>query len=141
MNKTNPTDAPKISVVIASGAGGDFLFRCLDSLREQVTTESAEVIVADRCGGETLARLENEYPFVIIVRTDLDHRSSVPELRLLGVKQARGDIVAVIEEHCVAPPHWLQAIRSSFQEGRPSDWAVDPKKSIRQNMLSAARTI
>jgi glycosyltransferase involved in cell wall biosynthesis len=39
-----------VSVVIASRAGGDFLFRCLDSLREQVATESAEVIVVDRCG-------------------------------------------------------------------------------------------
>lgn len=121
MKKTNSTDAAKISVVIASGAGGDFLFRCLDSLREQVAAESAEVIVADRCGGATQSRLEKEYPFVTTVRTDLDHRPSVPELRLLGVKQAQGDIIAVIEEHCVAPPHWLQAIRISFQD---SDAAI-----------------
>jgi hypothetical protein len=41
----------------------------------------------------------------------------VPELRKLGVQQAKGDIIAIIEEHCVAPPHWLQTIRSSFQDG------------------------
>lgn len=105
-----------VSVVIASGAGGDFLFRCLDSLRENVAKKGIEVIVADRCGGQTLARLEREYPFVTIVRADLDHRPSVPELRMLGIVQAQGDIMAIIEEHCVAPPHWIQAIQDSFEK-------------------------
>ncbi|MBI3950388.1 MAG: glycosyltransferase [Acidobacteria bacterium] len=108
---------PTISVVIASGAGGEFLFRCLDSLREQAIEQAAEVIVVDRCGGDTLVRLDREYPFVTVVRAGLDHRPSVPELRLLGVKRARGDIVAIIEEHCIAPPHWIGTIRSSFQNG------------------------
>lgn len=107
--------APTISVVIASGAGGDFLFRCLDSLRDQA--QGAQVIVVDRCGGETPARIEKDYPFVTLVRAELDHRPSVPELRLLGARRARGDIVAVLEEHCVAPPHWIETIRSSFREG------------------------
>lgn len=108
---------PAISVVIASGAGGVFLFRCLDSLRDQAAAQDAEVIVVDRCGGETAARLRRAYSFVDIVRAELDHRPSVPELRMLGVVRARGDIVAIIEEHCVAPPDWLAAIRSSFQKG------------------------
>ena len=109
--------AKTISVVIASGAGGNFLFHCLDSLREQAGAESADVIVVDRCGGEILARLEREYSYATIVRADLSHRPSVPELRMLGVKQAKGDIVAIIEEHCVAPANWLQSIQSSFQDG------------------------
>lgn len=109
--------AVTLSVVIASGAGGDFLFHCLDSLREQAAALGAEVIVVDRCGGETLTRLEKEYSFVTIVRSELDHRPSVPELRMTGVTQAQGDIVAIIEEHCVAPPHWLQTILNSFRDG------------------------
>lgn len=105
-----------LSVVIASGAGGDFLFRCLRSLREQAIKNDVEVIVVDRCGGETLARIERECPLVTIVRANLDHRPSVPELRMIGIKQAKGDIVAIIEEHCVCPPHWIQTILRSFQE-------------------------
>jgi glycosyltransferase involved in cell wall biosynthesis len=108
--------AKSVSVVIASGAGGDFLFRCLDSLRGQAKEESAEVIVVDRCGGEKLARVEMEYPFVTVVPTDPKDRLSVPELRAMGVKKAKGEIVATIEEHCVAPPHWLHTILTSFQE-------------------------
>lgn len=117
MKETKPKKTVKISVVIASGAGGNFLFRCLDSLYEQAVGQDAEVIVVDRCGGQTVARLEREYPFVTVVRVTLDHRPSVPELRMLGVKQARADIVAIIEEHCVAPPDWIQTIRNSFHQG------------------------
>jgi glycosyltransferase involved in cell wall biosynthesis len=109
--------APTLSVVIASGAGGEFLFRCLDSLREQATAAGAEVIVVDRCGAETRERLARDCPFVTVVPADLGHRPSVPELRALGVEKARGDVVAVIEEHCVAPADWVQAIRESFAEG------------------------
>lgn len=106
-----------VSVVIASGAGGEFLFRCLDSLREQALQQKVEIIVVDRCGYPTLGRLRDKYSFVTVLQAASDPRPSVPELRMQGVKQARGDIVAIIEEHCVAPPHWLQIIRSSFQDG------------------------
>ena len=34
---------------------------------------------------------------------------------------AQGDLVAIIEEHCVAPPDWLATIRRSF---RPDDAAI-----------------
>jgi hypothetical protein len=109
--------SPSVSVVIASGAGGEFLFRCLDSLRDQAAAQGAEVIVADRCGGETRARLARNYPFVTLVPADLGHHPTVPELRLLGARAARGDVVAIIEEHCVAPAHWLETICGSFRAG------------------------
>ena len=114
---TAETTTPSVSVVIASGAGGEFLFRCLDSLREQAAAEVAEVIVADRCGGTTAARVRSHYPFVTLLGADPGSRPSVPELRLRGALQARGEILAVIEEHCVAPAHWLRTIRGAFHNG------------------------
>lgn len=107
----------KISIVIASAAGGDFLPKCLDSLSDQVREQDAEVIVVDRCGGETAGRIERDYPFVNVIRTEKNPRLSVPELRMLGVLQASGDIVAIIEEHCMATPQWVETVRSSFQPG------------------------
>jgi glycosyltransferase involved in cell wall biosynthesis len=117
MLDTTLAKSPTISVVVASAAGGEFLFRCLDSLREQTLAEKADVIVVDRCGGNTATRIAKEYPFVTLIVTDPARRVSVPELRLLGAQQARGEIVAIIEEHCVAPPEWLKTIRSSFVDG------------------------
>ena len=115
---------PSVSIVIASGAGGEFLFRLLDSLADQVRVERSETIVVDRVGGPIPDRLQREYPWVqlVSVTTPADgHKSSVPELRAMGVEHATGEIVAVIEEHCRAPAGWLRAIRESFQ---PDDAAI-----------------
>jgi glycosyltransferase involved in cell wall biosynthesis len=112
---------PSISIVIASGAGGDFLPRCLDSLREQAAAEGAEVIVVDRCGGEFADRIRRDYPFATIIPAMDEPRASVPELRKIGAIRARADVVAIIEEHCVAPPTWLATIREAV---RPDDAAI-----------------
>jgi len=117
MNSSSPT----VSVVIASGAGGDFLSRCLDSLREQAAEQAVEVIVADRCGGEYADRIRRNYPFVNLVPAEGKPRPGVPKLGKIGAMLARGDLVAIIEEHCVAPPDWLATIRKSF---RPEDAAI-----------------
>jgi hypothetical protein len=103
--------------VVASGAGGDFLFRCLDSLGRQARLRAAEVIVVDRCGDETRDRIREHYPWVRVASSEDHPRPSVPELRARGVDAASAEIVAVIEEHCVAPPGWMSAILESFSEG------------------------
>jgi len=104
-----------LSIVIASGAGGDFLPRCLDSLRDQVVGHDVELIVVDRCGGEVYSRIQRDYAFATLIKAEADHRPSVPELRAIGVHHAKGDIVAIIEEHCVAPKDWVRIIMSSFK--------------------------
>jgi len=106
----------RLSIVVASGAGGEFIFRCLDSLGAQ-TGSHVEIIVVDRCGGEVLKRIEEECPFVTVVKTEPERRLSVPELRSLGAARAQGEIVAIIEEHCVAPSHWVQTVMGCFRKG------------------------
>ena len=111
---------PSVSVVIASGAGGDFLFRLLDALESQARTEGAEVIVPDRVGGETLARLRRDYPWVraVPVPDAADGRKpSVPALRAEGAALAIGDIVAIIEEHCSAAPDWIAKTLAALGSG------------------------
>lgn len=111
---------PSISVVIASGAGGEFLFRLLDALREQAVAEQAEVVIADRVGGATAARLTASYPWVTLLpvaRAPDGKKPSVPKLRAAAAARATGAIVAVIEEHCRPTSGWLRAIRESFQAG------------------------
>jgi hypothetical protein len=108
-------------VVIASAAGGDFLFRCLDSLRDQAARAGAAIIVVDRVGGAHRAHLAQAYPDVDILPAPETHRATVPEMRRIGAERAQTPIVAIIEEHCVAPPQWLDTIQQSFQD---SDAAI-----------------
>jgi hypothetical protein len=115
-----PPPLPTVSVVIASGAGGEFLFRLLDALEPQAKAEAVEVIVADRTGGATAQRLAARYGWATVVpvgRGPDGRKPSVPQLRAAAAARARGDVVAVIEEHCRPPPGWLRAIRESFSLG------------------------
>jgi hypothetical protein len=107
----------RVTIVIASGAGGEFLFRCLDSLREQAARRGAGIIVVDRVGETTRQRVAREHPHVRVIAAPTDHRATVPEMRRIGAEHATGSIVAVIEEHCTAPPGWLDAIEEHFTEG------------------------
>jgi hypothetical protein len=106
----------RVTVVVASGAGGEFLFRCLESLRVQSAKGGAEVIVVDRVGGATPERVERDFGWARLIRAS--GRPSVPALRAIGAVQAVGDIVAILEEHCVAPPHWVDAIAGAFDDPR-----------------------
>lgn len=112
----NEAQHKTISVVIASGAGGVFLARCLASLAPQVQFPGIEVIVVDRCGEDFISGIEAQFPFVQVIRTDNTRRPSVPELRAIGSAHATGEVVAVIEEHCIAPAGWIAAIEQGFQE-------------------------
>ena len=56
-------------------------------MRDQVSEYNVEVVVVDRCGGDTLNRIKKEYPFVTILQANLNHRPSVPELRVMGVNK------------------------------------------------------
>ncbi len=108
-------------MVVASAAGGDFLIRCLDSLQRQAQEQDTDVLVVDRCGPARCADLAERYPSFRIVPYPGDERPSVPQLRACGVDKSTAPIVAVIEEHCVAPPDWLQTIRAAFG---PDDAAI-----------------
>jgi hypothetical protein len=110
-----------VSVVIASGAGGEFLFRCLSSIVPQAQALGAEVLVVDRMGPATRERISKLYPSVRTLVADGPPRASVPQLRRMGAEAARGSIVAVLEEHCTAPSGWLATVANSFE---PQDAAL-----------------
>ena len=111
---------PTCSIIVASGAGGEFLFRCLDSLSAQDGLDVSEILVVDRVGGELAERVRRDYPHVKLLDHAGAEKLSVPQLRLAGAREARGSILCVLEEHCVAPPGWLRTAIDRF-EAAPSD--------------------
>jgi len=103
---------PVVSVVIASIVGSPFIDDCLASVFAQKNAPAFEVIVVDCRGPENVARLAQHFPDVRFIL--LQQRETVPQLRRIGVEQAKGRIVAVIEEHCVASENWLATLCSAF---------------------------
>jgi glycosyltransferase involved in cell wall biosynthesis len=106
---------PHISVVIASVVGPPFIDDCVASVLSQVGAPSFEVIVVDCHGPENVARLRSKFPEVRVVPRE--NRETVPHLRRIGLEQASGEIVAIIEEHCLADRNWLATLAGAFSPG------------------------
>jgi len=108
-----PPASPKISVVIASVVGPPFIDECIASVLAQRSAPQFEVLIVDCHGPENVARLARQFPQVRFVQCK--RRETVPYLRRLGVEHARGEIVAIIEEHCLAADNWLAVIAHAFE--------------------------
>lgn len=99
---------PRLSVVIASCVGAPFLPRCLKSLESQRRGGEIEFVVADRAGGEVASAIERDFPWVQLIRRPAVE--SVPDLRRHAIAASRAPWIAIIEEHCVAAPDWIETI-------------------------------
>ena len=99
---------PELSVVIASVNGYPVVGECLRSLERQTARDRAEIILVDRLGNGTAERIEAEFRGVLVLRASPDR--TIPQLRAQGLRAARGEIVAVTEDHVYAPVGWIEAM-------------------------------
>ena len=106
---------PLVSVVIASVNGFPALGECLEALARQKGQVASEVLVVDRCGAETRAAVRARFPDVQVIAAKAG--TSVPALRAMGMAQARGRMIAILEDHCNIQPGWLEAIARQRQAG------------------------
>jgi hypothetical protein len=102
-----PGVAPALSVVVAAWTDAASLGRCLASLRGQESAPALEVIVARNFHAGAGAALQ-QLPGVI----DISMRSetTVPVLRAAGLRRARGEVVAFIEDHAACARGWAEAL-------------------------------
>lgn len=101
----------RLSVVVASFGGEEALRRCLESLAPQeqigeIVVASADPSSAALAAGFRAARF-----------TPAPAEASVFELRSRGVAAARGDHIALTEDHCVARPDWARALLEAHAAG------------------------
>lgn len=99
---------PKLSVVIASVNGLACILECLEKLEALPERDQVEILVLDRRADQTAETIARRFPRVVL-HAGLMGRS-IPELRWQGMRAARGEIVAVIEDHCLVPPGWAREI-------------------------------
>ncbi len=106
------TALPRVSVVIASVVGAPFIDECLESVFAQRGSPEFEVLVVDCQGPENTARLAGRFPQARLI--PCGSRETVPHMRRLGVEQAQGEFVAIIEEHCLAREDWMATLTGAF---------------------------
>lgn len=96
-----------LSVVIATTQPWPEVGPCLDSLHQQVKDIGAEIILADGTGQGLPEQPDSLYPGIVWLKVP---GASVFYLRALAMSHARGEIVAVTEDHCRARPNWCEKI-------------------------------
>jgi hypothetical protein len=126
---------PPLSVVVTVREGLDELEPVLDALLPQALRTGAEVVVVGPVSGTApepvrLVRVEDE---------------DILRLRMIGIREARGEIVAIGEDHAVPRPDWCDAVLRAHAE-RPEVPAIvgclvngtDRTLSGRSNFLAFA---
>ena len=106
-------EEPEFSVVVASWSGKEAMLRCLASLLPQCV--GCEVLVASNRRGDVAAASGMGHPAVRFLSGP--SAGSVFELRALGVRQARGRVVGLLEDHTTVSPRWVESLRAAHAQG------------------------
>lgn len=129
---------PLVSVIIGSVNGMPELGECLAHLVNQQGDHPYEVIVVDRCGAPLPALIKQGFPQPQVRVIEAPAGTSIPKLRAIGMAEARGKAIAILEDHCNVNPHWFETIARLLAQGceamggpvrngavkRLTDWAV-----------------
>jgi glycosyltransferase involved in cell wall biosynthesis len=100
------------------------LVKTLDSLsRQTLNQELFEVIVVDNNSQDNTRDVVSCYPSVRYV---FEEKLGLSHARNTGIRAARGDITAFIDDDAEASPSWVQALLKVY-DSVPQAWAVGGK--------------
>jgi len=105
------TDWPKVSVVVCSCNGVRTIADTLDHLA-QVTYPCFETIVVSDGSTDQTAAIARGYAGVRVIETP-NHGLSAA--RNLGMRAAKGEIIAYIDDDAYPDPHWLHYLAHAFR--------------------------
>ena len=94
---------PFISVVICTYNRANYLKKCLDSMLDQ-THDNFEAIVVKGPSTDETENLLKKYPFRVIQQKE---KGGLSAARNLGIKAAKGEIIAFIDDDGIADKDWL----------------------------------
>lgn len=126
-------DRPKVSVVIPVYNAERTIERCLRSVVEQDAAFPFEVIVADSSNDRTPDIIAEKFPAVRHLR--LGKRAFPGTARNAAIREARGELVSMVDADCVAAPDLLTrlvamhasgdyaAVGGAICNGTPDSWS------------------
>lgn len=139
------TDSPRLSIIVVpidaeTGAAGREQLRLVLEAVEGQTAAGAEIIVP-HSRGSGINSLSTAHPRVIFAEATADDAlaatAKAERLRAAAVDRARGEIIALIEDHVRPEPGWaaaileehcqpFSAIGGAVENGvdRPANWAA-----------------
>ena len=100
-------DRPPLSVVIGTGEGWPYVRNLVRVLRPQIESVDGELLIVDASGNAAPAADELGDHVLWLSR---EGAPSVFALYAIGLREARGAIVATTEDHALPRPGWCRAI-------------------------------
>lgn len=105
---------PRYTIVIPAHNAADTLELCLRSIAEMdYPRERYEVVVVDDGSTDETAAIAGRHGARVISR----RCASIPEVRNLGARGARGEILAHLDSDMVVDPNWLNKADEYFDDG------------------------
>jgi hypothetical protein len=105
--------SPKLSAAVVVGTLRDRAERCLAALLEQSSLKSMEIVLVDISPDGGALRGADHPSVRYFHRPDL---TSFGPAKLECVRQARGEIVAFVEDHTSPFPGWAAAVLEAFRQ-------------------------
>lgn len=99
-----------ISVVVPTRGNQD-LEDCLKSLKKQAKKSGEIIIVFDRKADKNVKTAKNYG-----ARKVFDKNGTIGGAYSTGAKAAKGEIIAFIDDDCIAPKDWIKNIEKEFEE-------------------------
>lgn len=100
-------------MVVIAFNGAALLERCLASLQRQTLREGVETLVVGNGEAGQGGDLERRFPDVRWLRAP--RGSNVPRMRSFGIARSRGEVVAFLEDDCVAAETWCAALLAAHR--------------------------
>jgi GT2 family glycosyltransferase len=107
--------SPEVSIVIVNWNGRQFLDACLDAVAAQRGVNAETILVDNGSTDGSAAYVAERYPWVRVVA--LAENRGFAGGNNVGVREARGRFVALLNNDTVADPGWLNALLGAADEG------------------------
>lgn len=107
-----------VSIIVVNWNGRGYLTDCLDALRAQTHCRHEVILVDNGSTDGSIALVREAYPEVVLVQSP--RNTGFIGGNLLGLRVARGDWIALLNNDTVAEPGWLAAL---LDAARPADVA------------------
>ncbi len=102
-----------VSVVIATRNRAESLRDTLDSLTRQ-SRKPDEVVVVDNASSDHTRDIALNFVDSLNLKYVYEAKRGIPHARNAGIQNAGGDIIAFIDDDCVADENWLRQLEIPF---------------------------
>ncbi len=106
------TALPRVSIVVPVRNAEATLGDMLQGLVHQATPESAEILIVDNGSSDRSREIAESFPVKVLIETKLGPAAA----RNLGLRAARGEIIAHLDADTLPTRNWLRELLGAFDD-------------------------